>query len=48
MQHLSDELLIHAYEKALSMNLDGDFISLLEEELERRQLWHRLRQSSKN
>ncbi|MFC2947588.1 sporulation histidine kinase inhibitor Sda [Virgibacillus sediminis] len=48
MKHLSDELLIHAYKKALVMDLDGDFISLLEEELERRKLWHRVGHSAEN
>ncbi|MFC2950020.1 sporulation histidine kinase inhibitor Sda [Virgibacillus sediminis] len=48
MKHLSDELLVHAYKKALAMELDRDFILLLEEELERRELWHWVRHSPEN
>ncbi|WP_240376531.1 sporulation histidine kinase inhibitor Sda [Bacillus piscicola] len=38
MEHLSDELLLEAYEKALQLNLNQDFISLIEEELKKRSL----------
>jgi|GEM_PF-5658783 len=38
MKHASDELLIHAYKKALHLNVDQNFIVLLKEELVRRNL----------
>ncbi|MFZ4451949.1 sporulation histidine kinase inhibitor Sda [Salibacterium aidingense] len=38
MNQLSDELLIEAYEKALRLQLNEDFISLIEEELKHRSL----------
>ncbi|MGY4690386.1 sporulation histidine kinase inhibitor Sda [Salibacterium sp. K-3] len=38
MNQLSDELLIEAYEKALRLQLNDDFILLLEQELRNRSL----------
>lgn len=38
MQHLSDELLMESYLKAKDLNLSADFISLIEEEIQRRQI----------
>ncbi|GGE56601.1 hypothetical protein GCM10011391_39390 [Pullulanibacillus camelliae] len=38
MQSLSDEVLIESYYKAIQMNLDTDFISLLKSEIDRRRL----------
>ncbi|RSL34450.1 sporulation histidine kinase inhibitor Sda [Salibacterium salarium] len=38
MRQLSDELLIEAYEKALRLHLNDDFISLMEEEIKKRSL----------
>lgn len=37
MEGLSDYLLLEAYEKAQQLNLDQDFIQLLDQELERRE-----------
>jgi hypothetical protein len=38
MQHLSDEMLIEVYQRALAMKLDPAFIELLQVELQRRNL----------
>jgi len=38
MDHISDELLIEAYHKAKRLNLSPDFLSIIEEELHRRNL----------
>lgn len=38
MNNLSEELLIECYQKALELNLEDDFIRLIEQELERRSL----------
>lgn len=38
MQHLSDALLLESYLKAQELDLSSDFISLIEEELRRRQV----------
>ncbi|MEB1807902.1 MAG: sporulation histidine kinase inhibitor Sda [Bacillaceae bacterium] len=38
MYHIDDELLLEVYTKALELELDEDFITLLTEELEERQL----------
>jgi len=38
VQHLSDELLLESYLKAKELNLSTDFISLIEEEIIRRQV----------
>ncbi|MFB5662139.1 sporulation histidine kinase inhibitor Sda [Alteribacillus sp. HJP-4] len=38
MRQLSDDLLIEAYEKAIHLELNSDFIALIEEELNRRSL----------
>lgn len=37
MQHLSDELLKESYLKAKELKLSEDFISLIEDEIKRRQ-----------
>lgn len=36
MDYLSDSLLVEAYEKAVELGLDGDFIHMIEEELSKR------------
>ena len=36
MDYLSDSLLVEAYEKAVELNLDHDFIHMIEEELTKR------------
>ncbi|MBB5173975.1 sporulation histidine kinase inhibitor Sda [Texcoconibacillus texcoconensis] len=46
MNHLSDELLMETYEKAVELKLSDDFIRLIENELERRSLLDKLRLSS--
>ncbi|HLQ70926.1 MAG TPA: sporulation histidine kinase inhibitor Sda [Bacillota bacterium] len=38
MEHISDELLMEAYHKAKRLNLSPDFLSIIEEELQRRDL----------
>ncbi|WP_368652150.1 sporulation histidine kinase inhibitor Sda [Ornithinibacillus sp. 4-3] len=38
MDYLSDELLLESYQKALELNLNSDFLSLIEEEIDRRNL----------
>ncbi|SDH46585.1 developmental checkpoint coupling sporulation initiation to replication initiation [Alteribacillus persepolensis] len=38
MKQLSDDLLIEAYEKALDLQLNDDFILLIEKEMTRRSL----------
>lgn len=40
MKKLSDELLIECYQKALELNLENDFIRLIEKELRQRSLTH--------
>ncbi|MDE5415697.1 sporulation histidine kinase inhibitor Sda [Alkalihalobacterium chitinilyticum] len=38
MYHIDNELLLEVYAKALELELDEDFITLLKEELEEREL----------
>lgn len=38
MDHLSDELLLEAYYKAIQLNLNADFISLIKDEIVKRNL----------
>lgn len=42
MDHLSDELLLEAYQKAYELKLSPDFLSLIEEEIRKRRLTDRL------
>ncbi|SDM83460.1 developmental checkpoint coupling sporulation initiation to replication initiation [Fictibacillus solisalsi] len=42
MENLSDELLIESYFKAKELRLSSDFISLIQQEIERRSLEKRL------
>ncbi|MGD6895213.1 sporulation histidine kinase inhibitor Sda [Bacillus infantis] len=46
MRKLSDELLIESYLKARELNLSPDFIRLIETEIHRRSLTHKIRVSS--
>lgn len=46
MEKLSDELLIESYYTAIKLNLSPDFISLIEKEIYRRQLTHKMKQFS--
>jgi len=46
MRKLSDELLIESYFKATEMNLNRDFIELIENEIKRRSLGHIISVSS--
>ncbi|KKK33122.1 sporulation protein [Mesobacillus campisalis] len=46
MRKLSDELLIESYYKAVELNLNTDFIRLIETEIKRRSLSHKIRYSS--
>ncbi|ALC81700.1 MULTISPECIES: sporulation histidine kinase inhibitor Sda [Bacillus] len=46
MRKLSDELLIESYYKANEMNLNKEFIELIEIEIKRRSLSHVLSRSS--
>lgn len=43
MEHLSDELLIESYHTANELNLSPDFLSLIEEEIHRRCLSHKIK-----
>lgn len=43
MRKLSDELLIESYYKARELNLSPEFIHLIETEMERRSLFHKLK-----
>ncbi|AXI09526.1 sporulation histidine kinase inhibitor Sda [Oceanobacillus sp. 143] len=43
MEHLSDELLIESYYTANELQLSPDFISLIEEEIHRRFLSHKIK-----
>ncbi|MFD2630900.1 sporulation histidine kinase inhibitor Sda [Oceanobacillus kapialis] len=43
MEHLSDELLIESYYTANELNLSPDFLNLIEEEIHRRRLSHRIK-----
>ncbi|WP_091497435.1 sporulation histidine kinase inhibitor Sda [Amphibacillus marinus] len=40
MNHLSDEGLLESYHKATELNLDREFIKLIELEINRRSLTH--------
>ncbi|MFC3039130.1 sporulation histidine kinase inhibitor Sda [Virgibacillus xinjiangensis] len=42
MKHLSDELLLESYYKANELNLSPDFLLLMEEEIQKRDLWYKL------
>ncbi|MEH7074124.1 sporulation histidine kinase inhibitor Sda [Neobacillus drentensis] len=46
MRKLSDELLIESYFKARELNLSPDFIGLIESEMLRRSLFHKIKMSS--
>ncbi|WP_462412289.1 sporulation histidine kinase inhibitor Sda [Neobacillus sp. Marseille-QA0830] len=46
MRKLSDELLIESYYKARELNLSPEFISLIESEIRRRSLIHKIKRSS--
>ncbi|GAA0442873.1 sporulation histidine kinase inhibitor Sda [Lentibacillus halophilus] len=43
MEYLSDELLLEAYYKANELNLSPDFIYLIEREISRRNLTHKMK-----
>ncbi len=42
MNNLSDDLLIESYHKAKKLNLSNDFIHLIESEIRRRSLAHKI------
>ncbi|AZU63407.1 sporulation histidine kinase inhibitor Sda [Neobacillus mesonae] len=46
MRKLSDELLIESYYKAKELDLSEDFINLIEMEIRRRSLYHKIKLSS--
>ncbi|MFC4320859.1 sporulation histidine kinase inhibitor Sda [Litchfieldia salsa] len=46
MRKLSDELLIESYFKATELRLSPDFIFLIESEIKRRSLVHRIKATS--
>ncbi|HZG60595.1 MAG TPA: sporulation histidine kinase inhibitor Sda [Anoxybacillus sp.] len=46
MRNLSDELLIESYYKAIELKLSPDFIELIEREIFRRSLAHKIKLSS--
>ncbi|QKY69521.1 sporulation histidine kinase inhibitor Sda [Lentibacillus sp. CBA3610] len=43
MKYLSDELLVESYHKANELNLSPDFLLLIEKEIKRRDLWHKIK-----
>lgn len=43
LRKLSDELLIESYYKARELNLSPDFIYLIETEIQRRSLFHKMK-----
>ncbi|MFZ3588235.1 sporulation histidine kinase inhibitor Sda [Bacillus sp. DJP31] len=45
MKKLTDELLIESYYKATELNLSPEFIHLIENEIKRRSLAHRIKVS---
>lgn len=46
MFKLSDELLLESYQKAIELKLSPDFIRLMESEIHRRALSHKMKVSS--
>lgn len=46
VRKLSDELLIESYFKARELNLSPEFIGLIESEMLRRSLYHKIKMSS--
>ncbi|MDQ0156040.1 sporulation histidine kinase inhibitor Sda [Robertmurraya andreesenii] len=46
MRKLSDDLLLESYFKAKELNLSSDFILLIETEIHRRALSHKIKASS--
>jgi developmental checkpoint coupling sporulation initiation to replication initiation len=46
MRKLSDELLIESYFKATELNLSPEFIHLIEKEILRRSLGHKIKATS--
>ncbi|MBM7660756.1 developmental checkpoint coupling sporulation initiation to replication initiation [Bacillus mesophilus] len=46
MKKLSDELLIESYYKARELSLSPEFINLIESEIKRRSLTHKIKISS--
>jgi len=45
VETLSDELLLESYYTAISLNLSPDFLSLFEEEIHKRSLSHKIKES---
>ncbi|GAB4073371.1 hypothetical protein GCM10028778_08940 [Barrientosiimonas marina] len=43
MEYLSNELLMESHDKANRLNLSPDFINLIEQEIQRRGLTHKLK-----
>ncbi|MFK2824443.1 sporulation histidine kinase inhibitor Sda [Bacillus sp. B190/17] len=43
MNRLSDDLLLETYTKACKLGLSRDFISLIEDELKKRALYHQVK-----
>ncbi len=48
MEHLSDELLLESYQKANELNLSPDFVYLIEKEIRKRSLTHKIKCSSES
>lgn len=46
MRKLSDDLLVESYFKARELNLSSDFILLIETEIHRRSLTHKIKATS--
>lgn len=47
MEYLSDELLLESYYRALELHLSSDFIKLITEEMEQRNLTYKKKQGNK-
>lgn len=45
MEHLSDELLLESYYKANELNLSSDFLALIKDEIHRRRLTNKIKNS---
>ncbi|WP_174613878.1 sporulation histidine kinase inhibitor Sda [Virgibacillus ihumii] len=43
MEHLSDELLLESYHKANELNLSPDFVYLIKQEINKRSLAHKIK-----
>ncbi len=47
MEYLSNELLLESYNKAIELELSPDFINLIKEEIDKRDLTHNIKHPAK-